>query len=75
MVSRIRSFILENQMIRPGDKVLAGVSGGPDSVCLLFVLLQLREELDFEIMAVLVNHGLRELEADRDLEFVEELCG
>ena len=55
--------------------MLAGVSGGPDSVCLLFVLLQLREELDFELMAVHVNHGLREQEADRDQEFVEELCG
>ncbi len=74
MISRIREFIKENDMINPKDKVLTGVSGGPDSVCLLLVLHRLQEELDFELMAVHVNHGLREEEADRDQEFVEKLC-
>jgi len=64
----------EHRLIRPKDKVLAGISGGPDSVCLLFVLLELQKELDFELMAVHVNHGLREEEADRDQRFVEQLC-
>lgn len=74
MISRIRTFIRENQLIRPGDKVLAGISGGPDSVCLLFVLHKLQRELNFELMAVHVNHGLRGEEADRDQDFVEKLC-
>ena len=39
MVSRIRAYIRENRMIEPKDRVLAGLSGGADSVCLLFVLL------------------------------------
>lgn len=74
MISRICTFIREKQLIRPKDKVLAGISGGPDSVCLLLVLHKLMKELDFELMAVHVNHGLRGKEADRDQEFVERLC-
>ena len=74
MLSKISTFISENKLICPKDKVLVGISGGPDSVCLLFVLLGLREELDFELMAVHVNHCLRGEEADRDQAFVEELC-
>ena len=59
MVSRIRAYIRENRMIEPKDRVLAGLSGGADSVCLLFVLLELRRELDFELFCVHVNHNLR----------------
>ncbi len=69
MVSRIRAYIRENRMIEPKDRVLAGLSGGADSVCLLFVLLELRRELDFELFCVHVNHNLRGDEA-----FVRELC-
>ena len=74
VLSKISAFIKENQLILPKDKVMAGISGGPDSVCLLFALRKLKEELDFELMAVHVNHGLRGDEADRDQAFVEELC-
>ena len=74
MVSRIHAFIRENGMIEPNDRVLAGISGGPDSVCLLFVLHMLQKELDFELMAVHVNHGLRGKESDQDQRFVERLC-
>ncbi len=74
MVERIRRFVKEYGLIQPKDKVLAGISGGPDSVCLLFVLRQLQEELDFGLMAVHVNHGLRGEDADEDQCFVEKLC-
>ena len=74
MVSRIRAYIRENRMIEPKDRVLAGLSGGADSVCLLFVLLELRRELDFELFCVHVNHNLRGEESARDEAFVRELC-
>ena len=74
MVSRIHAFIRENEMIKPNDRVLVGVSGGPDSICLLFVLHMLQKEMDFALFAVHVNHGLRGREADRDQNFVEKLC-
>ncbi len=61
-------------MIKEGDVVTAGVSGGADSVCLLFVLCALRETLGFEVQVCHVNHGLRGAEADADEAYVRELC-
>ena len=60
-------------MLLPGQRVVAGVSGGADSVCLLFVLLEYRKKMPFELAVVHVDHGLRE-EAGSDAEFVRELC-
>ena len=62
-------------MIEEGDRVVAGVSGGADSVCLLFMLCALRERMKFQILVCHVNHGLRGAEADSDEKYVEELCG
>jgi len=60
-------------MIEPKDKILVGVSGGADSVCLLFLLYKLSVVMDFEVFAVHVNHQIRET-APRDEAFVKELC-
>ena len=60
------------ELIPPGAKVLCAVSGGADSVCLLHMLSQ-RE--DISLVAAHFNHQLRGEEADRDEQFVRELCG
>ena len=60
-------------MVSPGNRVLAGVSGGADSVCLLFVLLEYAKRVSIELAVVHVNHGLRQ-EAVEDAEFVRKLC-
>ena len=60
-------------MISGGDTVAAGVSGGADSVCLLFLLHELSREIDFRLLVVHVHHGMR-MEADYDAEYVERLC-
>lgn len=62
-----------HQLFSPGDGVVLGVSGGADSVCLLFALYGLRRELGIRLYAVHVNHGIRP-EAERDAAYVEELC-
>ena len=62
------------QMIRPGDRVLVGVSGGADSVCLLMVLLELQKRMEFEIQVVHVEHGIRGKESLQDAEYVRKLC-
>ncbi len=57
-------------MTVPGEKLVVGLSGGMDSVCLLYVL----KGLGYELEAVHVNHGIRGQEADRDEAFAKELC-
>lgn len=61
-------------MLTCGDKVIAGVSGGADSVCLFLMLLELRKKIEFDLIAVHVHHGLRGEAADQDQRFVEALC-
>ena len=71
---RVKEFIRENKMLEEGDGVLAAVSGGADSVCLLLVLNELKEELGIRLAAFHLNHGLRGAEADRDEAYTERLC-
>ena len=60
-------------MISENDLVAAGVSGGADSLCLLFVLLEYRKKIPFELVVVHVNHMIRD-EAYLDETFVREIC-
>ena len=71
---KVFAYIKEHQMLQPGDRVVAGVSGGADSVCLLFLLLEWRREIPLDIAVVHVNHGIRP-EAGEDARYVEKLCG
>lgn len=61
-------------MLSAGDTVICGLSGGADSVCLLIVLNQLKEQLGISTEALHVNHCLRGAESDRDENFCRELC-
>lgn len=63
----------KQQMLLPGDKLVAGISGGADSVCLLLVLLEWKKRYGLELAVVHVDHGIR-AEAAEDARFVEELC-
>ena len=71
---KVLDYITENHMLDTGDKVVIGVSGGADSVCLLFVLCHLQDLLGFSLDVVHVNHGIRQ-EAVEDGRYVERLCG
>ena len=70
MLSAIRA----SRMLSPGDRVIAGVSGGADSVTLLHILVKLSRILGIRVRAVHVHHGLRGAEADADAESVRGLC-
>ena len=59
MKKKVEQYMKQWKMISPGDMVIAGVSGGADSVCLLVLLDMLRKEWDFSLTVVHVNHGLR----------------
>ncbi len=60
-------------MLCPGDRVVAGVSGGADSVCLFFLLLALQQKMELSLAVVHINHGIRP-EAGEDARYVEKLC-
>lgn len=74
MMKKIEQFIKKNHMIENGDRIIAGISGGADSVCLLFVLLELRKKYAIDIIAVHVNHCIRGEDALADERFTVDLC-
>ncbi len=60
-------------LINSGDKIVLGVSGGPDSIAMLDILNQLKDEMNFEIYVVHVNHNIRGKDADEDEEYVKKI--
>ena len=72
---RVMEYMKAYRMTGPGEGVLAAVSGGADSVCLLRILHEISGESGFRLAAFHLNHGLRGAEADRDEQYVRELCG
>jgi len=73
-VKKARNTVARFDMLEKEDRVLAGVSGGPDSVALLLFLLEIKAEYSLEIGIAHLNHMLRGSEADRDEEFVRNLA-
>lgn len=67
-------FIENNKLIEKEDRVVLGVSGGADSVCLLHTLSELQKALEIRLFVVHINHGIRGKEASRDENYVKELC-
>jgi len=66
--------IKKYSMLSGGEKVLIGLSGGPDSVCLLHVLHILKDKLRLELNAVYLDHGLRPDETPAEIVFCKKLC-
>lgn len=67
--------IRDNRLIKEGETILVGVSGGPDSVCLLHILYALSGILHIKLHAVHINHMLRSDEATADEVYTADLCG
>lgn len=74
MYQKVRAYIREQKLLGSKDTVIAGISGGADSICLLFMLLELKKELNLELFAVHINHGLRGDSADADEAYVKAVC-
>ncbi|MBO4419062.1 MAG: tRNA lysidine(34) synthetase TilS, partial [Oscillospiraceae bacterium] len=75
MENKVFRFLQDNALISPGDDVTVALSGGADSVALLWVLRKLAPELGITLRAAHFHHGLRGAEADRDADFCRDLCG
>lgn len=74
MLNKLSAFIREYNMIAPGDRVICAVSGGADSMALLWGMYLLKEKLGFSLSAAHFNHRLRGAESDRDQQFVQAFC-
>ena len=71
---QVVAFIRREALLFPGERVVVGVSGGPDSLCLLHILWNCRQSLGIELHVAHLNHLLRGTEADADAEFVASLA-
>ena len=74
MLNKLLSFLRDQEMVQSGDTVICAVSGGADSVALLFAFYLLKDKLDITLEAAHFNHHLRGEESDRDEAFVRQLC-
>ena len=74
IVRKVKETIFRYQMVDPGDLCILGVSGGPDSVCLLHILHELRGELEIRLVVAHYDHGLREKEDEAETRFVRRLA-
>jgi len=74
MLNKLNAFLKQQDMVQPGDTVICAVSGGADSVALLFGLYLLKDKLGISLEAAHFNHHLRGEESDRDEAFVRDFC-
>ncbi|MDQ2085115.1 tRNA lysidine(34) synthetase TilS [Herbivorax sp. ANBcel31] len=74
MIGKVLKDIKDKCLIKKGDTVIVGLSGGPDSVCLLHVLKGMEESMNIKILAVHVNHMLRGKDSFEDEKYAKRLC-
>ena len=74
VLQKVKQYIAETEMIKQGCTVIAGVSGGPDSMVMLDILRRIQKEYNFFLRVVHVNHGIRGKEALRDQKTVQKIC-
>jgi len=70
----VEKTISKYNMIKMKDVIVVGVSGGADSMCLLHILIRLKEKYNLSVFATHLNHQFRGEEADKDAAYVEDIC-
>ena len=73
MIKAVEQYLEKYNMISKDDTVVAGVSGGADSVCMLLLLHEYQKKIEFKLVVVHVNHLIR-ANAGEDAEYVHQLC-
>jgi tRNA(Ile)-lysidine synthase len=73
-IAKIKRTVKKYSMLESGEKVVVGVSGGPDSMALLSVLHQMQENYNLQLQVAHLNHGFRGKEAARDAQFVHDMA-
>jgi tRNA(Ile)-lysidine synthase len=74
LIKTIQNTIFQNSLLEKNSKIVIGVSGGPDSVCLLDILYNLQKKYFLELIIAHVNYGLRGKDSEEDEKFVRNLA-
>lgn len=74
LLEQVEDAIRAHRLLSPGEGVVVGVSGGPDSLCLLHLLCRLRAGWDLDLHVAHLHHGLRGADADADAVYVRDLA-
>ncbi len=74
LLSQVRILSAQHELLADGDSLVVGVSGGPDSLCLLHLLLRLQDEYRLRLHIAHLDHGARGAESQADAEWVAELA-
>jgi len=74
LLKKAKRIIKKHSMLAEKERVLIGLSGGPDSVCLLHVLHKLKDNFKLDLHALYIDHGLRPEEVPSEIRFCENLC-
>ncbi|MCL4536460.1 MAG: tRNA lysidine(34) synthetase TilS [Nitrospirae bacterium] len=74
IIEKVKETVQKYHMLAHGDHVLIGLSGGPDSVCLLTIINKLKHELGVHLSAAYIDHGLRPDETPYEIDFCRDLC-
>lgn len=74
LIYSVKETIERENLVKNGDKILVALSGGPDSICLLDILVKLREEYNLTIYAAHLNHRIRGVDAQKDALYCSEVC-
>ena len=73
-MDKVYDYLLNNIRLKYGDAVIVGVSGGPDSMALLHILIRLKKALDLQIICAHVNHNTGRKGQFEEQKFVENYC-
>ena len=74
MIIKVKNFIINYKLLTKQDKILVALSGGPDSIALLSIMLSLKEKFKLDLTIAHLNHGIRGTEADRDQSFSRQVA-
>jgi tRNA(Ile)-lysidine synthase len=74
IIGKVYKEIIDNNLFIKGEKVAVACSGGPDSICLLDILLKLQDRLGISVIVCHFNHRLRGVDSDKDEKFILDFC-
>ena len=72
-MDKVYDFLINKVKLNSNDIIVVGVSAGPDSMALLYILKELRKKIGFKIIVAHVNHNVR-VESKEEAEFLEKYC-